>query len=163
MEQAIALVLSALLLLAAWIDFRERRLPNWLAGLILSVGIVGTIMTMGFAALGWTMLHAVIALVIGFALFALGVIGGGDAKTYAALAASFPLGKALSLLAFTSVAMFAIAVPWIIAARIRRRRMKSTGQEISETDFAKIPLGIAIAAGGLAMLWLPYASVLGQA
>lgn len=155
MEQAFALVLSALLLLAAWIDFRQRRLPNWLAGLILFLGISGTITVAGIAALSWSIAHALLALLIGFALFAMRLIGGGDAKTYAALAANFPLAKALTLLAFTSAAMFVIAVPWILVARIRRRRIKERGGQLSDSDFAKIPLGISIAVGGLLSIWLP--------
>ncbi len=155
MEQSIAFVLSALLVLAACIDLKYRKLPNWLAGMILLVGIIGGAATFSAAGLGWSMVHAAIALVAGFGLFAIGMVGGGDAKTYAALAGNFTLGQGLSLLAYTSAAMFVIAVPWIIAARIRRRSRKAAGKEITEDDFAKVPLGVAIAAGGLAMLWVP--------
>ncbi|QUL38130.1 prepilin peptidase [Erythrobacter sp. JK5] len=157
MNAIIAGVLCGLLVLAAWLDGRYRLLPNWLAVLILCCG-VATIFTGSHAAPWWSHPgHAGIALVIGFALFARGWLGGGDAKTYAALALSFPMSQAFGLLAATSIAMLAIGTVWIAVSRIRRRRAAASGPTEAvgaRGDFAKIPLGVAIAAGGIAMVVL---------
>lgn len=72
--------LFALLLLAAAIDARSRRIPNWLTGSLMLCGL----------AQSFTALHTVsptasfLGLLAGFALmlgqFALGGLGGGDVK-----------------------------------------------------------------------------------
>ena len=154
MTSAVAITLCILLLLAAWSDVRGRVLPNWLAGLILLTAIAGGLFTQDWAALGYGLAHAAVALAVGFGLFAIGWIGGGDAKTYAALAASIPISSALSLMLWVAIAMFAVAFPWIIISRMRRRALEGTPEELKGEDrYAKIPLGVAIAAGGMAQIW----------
>ncbi|MEP3049776.1 MAG: prepilin peptidase [Erythrobacter sp.] len=161
-----SILLTVLLLMAAWFDVKYRRLPNWLAGLILVLGIAWAFFGGGPMGLGSNLLHGAIALTIGFGLFAVGWIGGGDAKTYAALAANFPMPLALSLIALVSIAMLVIALIWLPVSRLRRRARKNNedqaapeqGNQDREADdnFAKIPLGIAIAAGGIALIWMGY-------
>ena len=146
------IALTGLLAIAAWLDARSRKLPNWLAGAILLVGIIQIAFLGDWANIGWHFAHGGIALVIGMILFAIGWVGGGDAKTYAALAVSFPLAHALPLLGTVSIAMLILAVFWIAVHRWKRRRAGQSKPK-SKDDFAKIPLGVAIAAGGIIQLW----------
>lgn len=140
--------LGALVLLcvtAAWLDFRHRRIPNWLCGLTAIIGISATAVLSGVPATGSAGLHAVIALIVGMVLFQIKFIGGGDAKFYSAIACWFPLGQAVMLLGFTSLVGFFMALFFII------RGMRQTGTDRqARWKQRNVPYGVAIAAGALA-------------
>jgi prepilin peptidase CpaA len=139
------IALAGLCLAGCWLDVSQRRLPNWLSGLALLGGLGLAAATGGFTALGWHGLHALIALVIGMGLFALRVIGAGDAKYYAGLASWFPFFDGLRL--FVAVAM-AGAIVLLVWAAIRRAR----GQKIFVRDAlpeSGVPYGVAIALGSI--------------
>lgn len=139
-------MLAAIAVTGSYLDLRTRRLPNWLclAGLVAGLAF-------GLAAGGWTaaaiaLLHAFIALIVGAGLFALGGIGGGDAKFYAALATWFPLQAGLGLLVSVSLTGLLLLIAWL---PYRRRLMRSEGGLVSDSDFRKLPYGVAIAVGAL--------------
>lgn len=145
------LLICVLLVWAAWNDIRHRVLPNWTALAILAVALIGVVANSGFEALGPHLGHFGLALAAGFGLFAIRWIGGGDAKTYAALSAAVPLSQGLSLLAYVCVAMVIVSIAWIAKNRIDRRRARNAQEGALQVKFAKIPLGVAIAAGGIAL------------
>ncbi len=138
--------LCAVALAGCLTDLRQRRLPNWLCGLawisglgFLTVAGGSSLMLMGLA-------HSVLALLVGMAIYAAGMIGAGDAKYYAGLAAWFPLSDGLRMLVMVSLAGFFLAGGWIIVSRlIARKRAVARRQG----DFAKIPYGVAMAAGAV--------------
>ena len=142
-------VLCAFTGLGALLDGVTRRLPNWLCGLMLVAGL-----GLGFAMGGWSALglhaaHAALALVIGYLLFMAGIFGGGDGKFYAATASFFSLWSALELIVAITLSGFVLAVIWFTTKRIVRSLQDLKG------DFAKLPYGVAIAAGALlhALFW----------
>ncbi|GMN01853.1 prepilin peptidase [Erythrobacter sp. MTPC3] len=153
MEMTAPIIATALLLVAAWLDVSKRLLPNWLALILFLVGIGGALLGSTMEGAGLNLLHSGIALAVGFGLFAIGWIGGGDAKTYAALAASFPLAQGFSLLGLVALCMGVISFFWIVIARWRRRRKRAEGTLPKDQQFAKVPVGLAIAAGGITMFW----------
>lgn len=151
-----AALISALLVVVATMDVFKRVLPNWGAIAILVVAVAATVMADGVWALPSHLGHFALSLVVGFGLFAIGWIGGGDAKTYAALAAAVPITSGHILLAYTAIAMFIVAAVWITVARVRRMRLSAEERREAKDKgelFAKIPLGVAIAAGGLGYIW----------
>ena len=79
--------LMGLLLLAASIDMRWRRIPNWLTGGLILGGMVRGAAIGGAAGLG----HAAAGVLGGAAaplvLFILGALGGGDVKLLAGVGA----------------------------------------------------------------------------
>lgn len=154
------LLICVLLVWAAWSDIRHRVLPNWTALAILVAALIGVVANSGFDALGSHLGHFALALVIGFGLFAIRWIGGGDAKTYAALAAAVPLSQGFTLLIYTCFAMILVSLIWISKHRFARRRADSGTQDLSQMKFAKIPLGVAIAAGGIALFARDFAQAL---
>src|ERR1700744_21295 len=86
-EFLVMLVLPALLAAAAGWDLASFTIPNFLqaalaAGFVLFVAAVH----LAAPALALHLLAVFLGLIIGFALFALGYIGGGDAKLFAAVA-----------------------------------------------------------------------------
>lgn len=138
-------VFVALLLLAAWLDISTRRLPNWLCGLVALSGIIATFALDGPLALGMAAIHAIIALLVCALLFRIGMIGGGDAKFYAAVAFWFPLGLGLKLLLGVSLTGFVLLLTFVIVRRVWQRIKGKL-----EGDYAKLPYGVAIAGGAIA-------------
>ncbi|QZD91814.1 prepilin peptidase [Qipengyuania xiapuensis] len=131
--------------LGALLDVVTRKLPNWLS-LLMLVGGLG----FGFALDGWTglglhFLHAVLALGLGYLLFIWGVFGGGDGKFYAACAAFFPVTQMLWHFVIITFAGLILAIIWFTAKRgfgLHKRK---------KDDFAKLPYGVAIASGSVAL------------
>lgn len=146
------LLLAAIALTGAWLDLRTRRLPNWLCGLGFVAGLGFTVMTGGWTMAGAALLHALIALIVGAGLFAMGGIGGGDAKFYAALAAWFPLWDGLGLLVSVSLTGLALLIVWFV---LRQRLMRAHSGLPEDSDFRKLPYGVAIAVGALVAFFMP--------
>lgn len=147
--------LTLLLGIGAISDIRQRRLPNWLALILLVFGLTFAFVTGDLATTGWHAAHALIALLVGMALFAIGAFGGGDAKFYAGTAAYFPLSAGLNLLLWVSIIGFLAIVFWMIA-----KRLPPFSSKVREGDFAKFPYGLAIAMGGTAVAWMGALGVL---
>lgn len=124
----------------AFIDLRERRLPNAACLILALASLTALAATEGTAQLGWGLLHALAALLGGMALFRAGMIGGGDAKFYAAAACGLPLERGLALLGWTSLAGFALLV---VLTLVRR----AAGKRVSEMRGYSVPYGVAIFLG----------------
>jgi prepilin peptidase CpaA len=132
-------------LYAAWSDIRWRKLPN---ALCLALGVLGLAVAAyggGLAPAASGLAHAVIALIVGIGLFALGVIGAGDAKYYAASATWFSLGTGLRLLLWVSLAGLALFFVWFVWRRLRGIKIRTGAADDSD----KFPYGVAIAAGSV--------------
>lgn len=142
--------LAILLLTGAALDVTQRRLPNWLILLVLGLAAAQMLFDTPMAEALSRLAHAAIALVVGMILFRFRMIGGGDAKFYAALAAHFALAQAIQLLLFVSLAGLVTIGGWFALRRLR----KSAGGPQAEGNFAMVPYGVAIALGGLALLAL---------
>lgn len=89
---------------AAVIDFRTRRIPNALTLPAILVGLlswaVGGDWRVFFTVLGLV----VLLLAVGFGLYAVGILGGGDAKLLAAVAAL--MGSSFTIEALLWTALF---------------------------------------------------------
>lgn len=140
------LLLVALLLLAAggaaW-DVARRIIPNLLCLALALVAVVFTYFSGGAELLGSSAVHALIALLVGMGLFALGALGGGDAKFYAASALSLPLTKALPMLVYTALSGFVLLVLMVLG----RRFIARAGYSFAELRKIELPYGVAIASG----------------
>jgi prepilin peptidase CpaA len=156
LEAACLAALAAIGCAAAWLDIRHRLLPHWLCGLAAGAGLAAVLVTSGVPAAGSALLHAVIALAGGFLLFAAGMIGGGDAKYYAAMAAWFPLRDGLFLLVSVTLCGLALLGVWLAW----RRSRAGSGFSVPEAahPFAKLPYGVAISTGAV----LSFAMLAGQ-
>ena len=153
LSQALPLaVLTGLAGTGAWLDWRDRRLPNWLCAVTLLAGLTVTALTAGAVVLPGHVLHAGLALLAGMALFAPGLIGGGDAKFYAAVAVWFPLGDGFRLLFAAALAgLVLILALWGL---VWRRQRIAGGLTPASPQPRTVPFGVAIAAGALALqIW----------
>ncbi|HEY5084239.1 MAG TPA: prepilin peptidase, partial [Rhizomicrobium sp.] len=86
-EVLVIVALPLLLAAAAGWDLASFTIPNFLSAALLAVFAVFAFAAgLGFAAIGWHLAAGLVGLFVGFTLFALGYIGGGDAKLFAAVA-----------------------------------------------------------------------------
>lgn len=147
-ETTAALLLTPFCLAAGWLDLRYRRIPNWLCAATVLAAIPATLWGASPADAGSHALHALAALLVGMVLFRLGMFGGGDAKFYAAIAAWFPLGKAVLLLVTVAMCGLILLIVWFVYRRFRGIPVrKSNG-----SAFDGLPYGIAVGTGAVAAI-----------
>lgn len=132
-------------LTAGWLDLKYRRIPNWLCAMTALAGLGYAAWSAGLPPLGSHALHLAIALAVGIGLFALGIVGGGDAKFYAAVAGWFALGQAIALAVTVSLVGLVLLFVWFGWRRLAGKPVRVRGG----TAFDSLPYGIAIAGGGL--------------
>lgn len=131
-----------LLLLAAFSDGRRYEIPNWLtAGVALTAAVSFLRPSTDLAFLALHLGAALLILIIGFALFAKDLFGGGDVKLLTALALWTGFADLPRLLLVTTLAGGLLALGMLIWRRLRL----ASGGVIDQ----RLPYGIAIAAGGI--------------
>lgn len=143
MHQAAIAVFALACLLASVIDFRHRRLPNWLCA---ATGLAG--LGFGLAGGGWALagsqaLHGLIVLAVGIGLYAIKWFGAGDAKFWAGIAAWFPLSKALLLLVSVAIGAVMLVFVWFVLRRLLGRKAVKDGRRSG----GELPFGVAISLG----------------
>lgn len=136
----LAAILAPLLLVAAWGDLRRRTIPNPLNAAIALLAPVwwwaGGLPLWPDAALQAGMALLLFALFA--ALFAAGMMGGGDVKMIAAVALWFTPIESLRVMTITALAGGLLTVMVALDHSVRKR-----------PGMPEIPYGIAIATGGL--------------
>jgi prepilin peptidase CpaA len=152
--QLLLLILCpALLIVAALKDVTTYTIPNWIS-LALIAGFFPTALALGLggSAIG---LHAAIgaaALVAGMVMFALGWIGGGDAKVFAAAALWLGWPASATFLLVTALAGGGLALTLLAMRSMLLRRYVSAGppwlSRLAEPG-ENVPYGLAICIGGL--------------
>jgi prepilin peptidase CpaA len=153
-EPMLLTMVGAALIAGAAYDVATLTIPNWISLALLALfPLVALNAGFGWSETGVHLAVGFAALVAGAALFATGGIGGGDAKLFAAVslyvgAGWFPAFVVYVALAGGAVAVAVLAVRWSaafgIGARLGWLQHLLTGKGI--------PYGVAIAAGGLAVL-----------
>ena len=134
-------------LAACWTDLAARRIPNLLCVLTFALGIAYTVWTSGWPEAGSHALHALLALVIGAAMFAARAIGGGDAKFYAAVAAWFALHDAVWLFVLVSLSGLVLLFVWFGVRMLSGKPIRKQGGGLNG-----LPYGVAIAAGAAILI-----------
>jgi prepilin peptidase CpaA len=89
---------SAILILAAWIDGRELKVPNWITFPMVLAGLIYSTWVGGFGGLGAGLLGMCVGLLTLMPLYAVGGMGAGDVKLMAGIGAW--LGWEITLAAF---------------------------------------------------------------
>jgi prepilin peptidase CpaA len=143
------LLYSALLAVAAVQDVRSLKISNWLCLATLAASVALVVLARQ-PMLPWQ--HAAafaIAFGVGFVLFSMGWIGGGDAKLAAAAAALFTLGE-LGLFALITSLVGALLTILLLGIRGFRRR----GGDGPPMRKSLMPYGVAIAIGAVLVAWM---------
>jgi prepilin peptidase CpaA len=137
--------LAIALLIAAFTDFRNRQIANWLNGAV-ALGAPLYWWASGLPLWPGVALQfgvALVAFAVLAALFAFRAMGGGDVKLLTALALWVPWKEFLELVLIMSVAGGILTIVFGSWHVIRRRR-----------DRLAIPYGVAIAFAGLSVLYV---------
>jgi prepilin peptidase CpaA len=156
----VLVVLPALLLAAALCDLARYTIPNRLcAALAVLFLVFAAAVALPLPLLGWHLAAGAAGLALGFALFALGWIGGGDAKLFAAIALWLGFGDLLAYGAAASLFGGALTLGLLVLRQVPLpAALLGRGWILRLHDRQSgIPYGVALAAG--AFVVLPHAAI----
>lgn len=159
------LIFAGLLCVAALTDLTSYTIPNWISGALLLAFPLAALA----AGMPWQLAaqHAAVggaALVIGMGLFALGWLGGGDAKLFSATALWLGLPAAGHYLMWVAFTGAGLTIALIVARQMWAIAPAPAAPAWVRTLFAPkgdVPYGLALAAGGL--LALPHSPLFAAA
>lgn len=144
-------VMGVLMGLIAWFDLKQLRIPNWTVLGVIALFLVTGLWGLEFSTYLWRILHGVIVLFVGFALyqFAGGHVGGGDIKLIAAMT-PFIAGKDLL---FVLTAFAVLSIVGIMLHKFARSRLKERTTGWAALDQKRFfPAGLLL--GGTIMIYL---------
>lgn len=164
LDLALTIALLGLVLVAAVIDFRTRRIPNRLVFAGLGVALLLRALQ-GADAITAGLIGAAIGLGVGYGLFALGVFGGGDGKLLMTVGAFFGgPDRMLGALLAIAVAGGGLGIVWAVRQGVVLPVLVNTGRTLKylltfgragslrterSPGAISVPYGLAIAAGSL--------------
>jgi len=154
-EILIIVALPLLLAVAACWDIASFTIPNFLTvALVAAFAIFAMAADLSFATVSWHILAGFTGLFIGFTLFALGYIGGGDAKLFAAVLLWLGLKDLLaySLLASVLGGVLALSVMLLRQYPLPNFLMRQAWLVKLHDARSGIPYGVALAAGAFFLL-----------
>jgi prepilin peptidase CpaA len=164
---AAGLLFTALLVWAAFGDLRNRRIPNRLVLAIALLGIGYSVVVRGITGLESGFGGMATGLVCWLPFYALGWLGAGDVKMFAASGAWLGPMKALEGSLVAALIGAVLALLWMLRVRGIRNSLEtftiataspgvlSDAGKQSETERGTLPYGIAMAAGALWAAWAP--------
>lgn len=141
-HNAVLVILAVLLVVAAVGDARRFIIPNRLCLLIAALAVPWWMTSeASWLELGEQALFALLVFGLFAGVFALGWMGGGDVKLFAALALWLPWQPFLQMMMATAVIGGALTIGLVIVHRLRSR-----------SGHPEIPYGVAISAGALMVI-----------
>ncbi|MBP1857913.1 A24 family peptidase [Rhizobium herbae] len=150
-EAAIFVIFPLCLAFAAFSDLFTMTIPNRVSAILLGAFVlVAPLAGLGIAAIGVHLAAGVIVFFSCFALFALNIMGGGDAKLLTASAVWFGFSTPLfEFLIYVSI-FGGLLTLLILALRSYENTILASGFRVPHLLFTakKVPYGIAIALGG---------------
>lgn len=155
----IVMIFASTMLMAAMKDATSMTIPNWIS---LAV-IAGFFLVTPFIWAGWDVFaqHLLVGLtffVAGFAMFAFGGLGGGDAKLMAATALWWQWDDATIYVLYTTVIGGVLAILLLFGRKfIPESVLTAPWAHHLFRDEKKMPYGLALAAG--ALLTLPKSAI----
>lgn len=146
------IVLPACLVLAALTDFLEMTIPNWISLLLIGAFVlIAPFSGLSLLELGWHLAAALLVFFGCFSLFALNVMGGGDAKLLTAAALWFGFNTSLfEFLVYTGYLGGLLTIV-VMLLRANWDKLATVGVRLPQTLMVakKIPYAIAIGGAGL--------------
>lgn len=150
----IIVIFAGCMLAASWSDMTSMTIPNWIS-LVLLAGffVITPFVWQGWANFGIHILVGLACFAAGIAMFALGWMGGGDAKLLAATSIWWVWADLLYYLFYTALAGGALALFLILGRKYLPVRFLTTEwMHRLFKDEKKMPYGLALAFGALVTL-----------
>lgn len=150
----IVVIFASAMFMAAFKDATTMTIPNWIS-LFLIGGFFAVIPFMwpGWTDFGTHLLVGLTFFLAGFAMFAFGWLGGGDAKLMAATGLWWQWVDASSYILTTTLLGAALAIFLMLGRKfIPASILQSPWAYKMFKDEKKMPYGIALAAGALITL-----------
>lgn len=150
----IVILFASAMLCAAFKDGTTMTIPNWIS-LVLIAGffIIIPFVWPGWSGFGTHILVGAAFFIGGFAMFAFGWLGGGDAKLMAATALWWQWPDATIYILYTTVFGAILAIGLMMGRRyIPVRILTAPWAYKMFKDEKKMPYGLALAAGALVTL-----------
>jgi prepilin peptidase CpaA len=154
-EILVLVALPVLLAAAGAWDLASFTIPNFLTAALLAVFAVFAFSAgLGLHAIGWHLLAGFLGLVFGFALFAFGYIGGGDAKLFAVTALWLGFRDLMPYALIASICGGALTIAILLLRQMPLPLILTRQAWIAKLHDAGsgIPYGVALAAGAFILL-----------
>jgi prepilin peptidase CpaA len=150
---SIAMALGALAI-AALKDFREYRIPNTTVLCLVAAFVPFAAVQGSWAFVLWALAAGGVTFALCAALFALRLIGGGDAKLIAAMALWTQFWAMPRFFVVMALAGGVLAAAFLLKARFARPTVSATADATAnstETPIQqeRVPYGVAIAVAGI--------------
>jgi prepilin peptidase CpaA len=170
---AFGIAFTVLMGIAAVLDVRQRRIPNSIVVLILSLGTLYLMMGIGFRAGAIRVIEgSTVGLLIWLPVWIIGKMGAGDVKFFAAGAAWLGPRLALNASLISAFLGGVLALVWVCRRAVEARGAigaprqiaavpaLGTGSPDDSTDAAvsrvTLPYGVAMAVGLTLTAWFPH-------
>jgi prepilin peptidase CpaA len=160
----LALVMSTILLRAAWCDFVTRLIPDTLSLLLVMAGVLSRLVESA-SAVAVSAGAALLLFCLLTAAYSRGWLGGGDVKLMTALAVGFSPIDSYRFVVATAIAGGVLGILYLFLSRlplsVRRSQRNSRLGRILAVEAWRIrrrgplPYGVAIAVGGTFVLFHP--------
>lgn len=150
-EAAIFVIFPLCLAIAAFSDLFTMTIPNRVSAILLGAFVlVAPLAGFSAAMIGMHLVAGLIVFSACFALFALNVMGGGDAKLLTASAVWFGFNNSLFEFVIYVSIFGGLLTLLILMVRSRENAILASGLPVPSLLFTakKIPYGIAIGLGG---------------
>jgi len=144
----VAAAFAGVLLVAAAVDIRSRRIPNLTVAMLILVYVAANLLQVSPTVWWGGLAAAAITLAITYALYHFGIVGAGDAKLMSA-GALFAGLEGLSLFALMTVLVGGVMAVGVIALNPKRALRGMTAAGRADGHGRGIPYGVAIAIGGI--------------
>lgn len=159
-QTLVLFVMPAFLALSAGWDIASYTIPNFLSLALLALfAVFAATSGMAPGEIGTHALAGLVGLAIGFALFAFGLIGGGDAKLFAVIVLWLGFSDLLDFVLMTSVFGGVLTIGLLGLRNLPMPGLLADQGWLMRLHDARsgIPYGAALAAGALVIL--PHAEI----
>ena len=154
-EVLVLALLPLLLAAAAGWDLASFTIPNFLqVALLAGFAVLAVALHLGASAIGLHLLAGLIGLLLGLVLFALGYVGGGDAKLFAVVLLWLGLKDLMPYTLVTTVRGGVLTLGLLALRRLPLPAILARQSWILRLHDSKagVPYGVALAAGVLVVL-----------
>lgn len=152
-ETALVICIAPVVFLAVWTDLKSFRIPNALSVAGLAIFAVTCTIFLPLSEIPGRLIGAGVVLLIGFILFSIGAMGGGDAKLGTVIALFIPGYDALSVLLAVSVCgLVGLAVIRLMAPRAHSLPLGDAAEWQVWSNRKHFPFGYAM--GGALTLYV---------